>query len=98
MNHNETDLDKWEENYKPIDNPINRSSGWDGKVFETYGKELEYILNQDPKKVWTWWDTDGGTEIVAGYHLVNRIGYFVTENSWNNLTEFYNVDAGMGDE
>jgi hypothetical protein len=29
--------------------------------------------------VWTYVDGDDGTYVTNGYHLVNRIGYFITE-------------------
>jgi hypothetical protein len=35
-------------------------------------------------------DGDGGTYIVDGYHLVNRIGYFITQNARQD-DQFYEV-------
>jgi hypothetical protein len=40
--------------------------------------------------VWTYVDGDGGTYIVDGYHLVNRIGYFITQNARPD-DQFYEV-------
>jgi hypothetical protein len=49
-------------------------------MFETYGDELEFIKNQKEFHIWTYGDgDDGGTYIWNGYHVVNRIGYFLTE-------------------
>jgi hypothetical protein len=98
MQYNEVALDDWEAKYRPINNPINDTSGWNGKMFDTYGKELAYVLNQKPENIWTWWDTDSGSEIVAGYHLVNRIGYFITENSWSEPLESYDVEIREEDD
>jgi hypothetical protein len=98
MQYNELALDDWEAKYRPINNPINHTSGWNGKMFDTYGKELAYVLNQKPENIWTWWDTDSGSEIVAGYHLVNRIGYFITENSWSEPLESYDVEIREEDD
>ena len=98
MQYNEVALGDWETKYKPINNPINDSSGWNGQMFDIYGEELAYVLNQSPDKIWTWWDTDYGSEIVAGYHLVNRIGYFVTENSWVDPFESYAVEIREEDD
>ena len=51
-------------------------------MFETFGVELGYVLataDLKPNHVWTLVEGDGGTYVVNGYHLVNRIGYFVTQ-------------------
>jgi hypothetical protein len=48
-------------------------------MFETYGKELEFVKAQDPNRIWTYCDgDDSGTYIFQGMRIVNRIGYFVT--------------------
>jgi len=71
---------QWEEQYLPIDNPITN----EGKSFETYGEELAYVLTHDNHNVWTEMDGDNGVYIVNGYHLVNRIQYYITDNPWND--------------
>ena len=73
------DFDSWCAKYKPIPNHLNED-GVD--YFETYGIELGYVLgiaDTQPKRVWTYVDGDGGTYVVDGYHLVNRIYYYITE-------------------
>jgi len=73
------DLDSWSAKYKPIPNHLNED-GVD--YFETYGIEVGYVLGVadcNPNRVWTYVDGDGGTYIVNGYHLVNRIYYMITE-------------------
>ena len=74
----EKELDAWEEKYKPMHNHFD-----DNDKFETYGDELDYvrsIYDTDPRRVWTLVDgDDGNLYIVDGYHLVNRLNYFVTE-------------------
>jgi hypothetical protein len=70
----------WEEIYKPKDNHLVKNEGQ--KHFETYGIELGYVLataDIEPDRVWTLVDGDEGTYIINGYHLVNRISYFITE-------------------
>jgi len=51
--------------------------------FETYGEELNYVLsiaNTEPARVWTLVDgDDGNLYIASGYHLVNRVNYFITK-------------------
>jgi hypothetical protein len=71
----------WEETFKPITNSIRNNSDL---AFETYGEEQEFIRNYDPKFIWTEVDGDSGTYIVAGYHYVNRIQYYITTNPWED--------------
>lgn len=72
----------WEQfvdRFKPIKNPYTDSDAHDGTMFETFGKELEFVKKQPNEKVWTFLAEDDVTWISEGYHFVNRIGYFVTE-------------------
>lgn len=75
----EKQLESWEEKYKPIKNHIDNDGFWENDKFETYGEELDFVRSQDPKCIWTLVDGEGGLYITNGYHLVNRINYFVTE-------------------
>ena len=86
------DIDQWEETYKPIPNHLVPNSSWQdedgvGIMFETYGDELSFIKTQDPTYVWTYLDGVDGTYVVSGYHIVNRIGYFVTQVPWTEDLE-----------
>lgn len=71
--------DAWEDKYKPLVNTIDQNASFDGKMFETFGLELEYVCKQPTNRVWTYTDCDGVGYLQAGYHLVNRMGYFITE-------------------
>ena len=56
-------------------------------------RSLGFVLGVnscEPYKVWTYVDGDGGTYLVDGYHLVNRIGYFITQNARTD-DQFYEV-------
>ena len=76
----EMDYDVWLETYRPILNHIESNSSFDGMMFETYGDEVEFVKSQSPDKIWMYGDgDDGGSYIWNGWHIVNRIGYFVTE-------------------
>ena len=89
-------IEQWESKYKPIVNP-NAEDEYSADRFETYGEDLDYVLNianTTPKKVWTLEDIDGQLIICAGYHLVNRINYFVTEIEW----EDENIEVQYCDE
>lgn len=65
-------------------NHLNDSASWciddcGGCLFETYGLELDFVRQQDPRSVWTFIDgDDGGQYLVSGMHRVNRIGYLVS--------------------
>ena len=79
--------DYWETNFKPIKNTISKYADDDLIHFETYGNEVEFVkqaYEKDPKTIWTEVDGDSGTYIVAGYHFVNRIHYYITENPWDD--------------
>lgn len=72
--------EEWAGIYRPKHNHLVKSDCQ--YHFETYGIELGYVLataDLEPDRVWTLVDGDDGTYIVNGYHLVNRISYFITE-------------------
>lgn len=77
--------DEFDEGYSLVPNHINPSASWavgdgPGCLFETYGEEMAFIRAQDPRRIWTLVDGDnGGLYLVSGYHLVNRIGYLLTQ-------------------
>jgi hypothetical protein len=88
----EKEFDAWDEKYKPIKNPFAQKQQGEfvEDKFETYGEELDFVRAQDPKCIWTLVDgDDGNLYIVDGYHLVNRVNYFVTEKPFEG--EFMEV-------
>jgi hypothetical protein len=72
--------DVWAEKFKPKDNHLTGQ----GKMYETYGEEYDYIKSLDPKYVWTYVDGDMSSFIVAGIAFVNRLGYYVCEVPWED--------------
>lgn len=77
------------EDFLPIKNP-NGDYGWNGTLWETFGRDLEFVRSVPNENVWTLIDgDDGGQVIVSGFHVVNRVGYFVTELPWK--TELHMV-------
>ena len=79
--------DKWEETYQPINNTISKYPDDTLITFETYGEEYEAVQKEheaNPNTIWTEVDGDSGTYIVAGWHFVNRIHYYITENPWED--------------
>jgi hypothetical protein len=73
--------DAWVDTFKPIKNNLVK---YDQLHFETYGEEVEFVQKADNKYIWTEVDGDAGTYIIAGYHFVNRIHYYITENPWED--------------
>ena len=74
--------DEFIEKYKPIKNHFeSRNGAWNDTEFETFGKELEYVLeyfHKHPLNVWTHIECDADC-ILSGMHFVNRMGFFITE-------------------
>ena len=59
---------------------------FNGCLFETYGEERDFVneavINPMKKKhLWTIMESDCGDKLyyVSGYHIVNRIGFFFTQ-------------------
>lgn len=48
-------------------------------MFETYGDELAYVQGIDPARVWSIVEADGCMAVEPGFHVVNLLGYLVTE-------------------
>ena len=72
--------DEWIATYKPILNHIDTNASFNGTMFETYDEEVEFVKQQDPKKIWMYGDgDDGGGYVWSGWGFINRIGYFITE-------------------
>ncbi len=70
--------------FRPIANHLNPHASYDwgdgfGTLFETYGEELAFIRSQQPNNVWTLLSVGGCDCIVNGFHLVNRVGFILTE-------------------
>lgn len=90
---------EWETKYKPTINRFDSNASWqdeagNGIMFETYDIELEWVRTQPNENVWTYIDGDNGELLlIAGFHIVNRIGYFVTEVPWDNENEVVEVEA-----
>jgi hypothetical protein len=77
--------DEFYERFNPIKNHFYANPedcSFDGCMFETYGKEVDYIkeLIADGGKasVWTILEVDGKMYFASGWHYVNRFGYIVT--------------------
>lgn len=79
--------EKFVETYKPIKNHIIQDAPYNGCMFETYGNQLKYIKESGhtDKHVWTLLECENEEFwIVPGYHIINRLGYFITEIPWES--------------
>ena len=81
--------DQWFEKFKPIKNHLDKYAGPNNvsRMFETYGPEVKYVQSRHEKYVWTWVDGDACSLLLAGYHYVNRLGYYVCEEPWETGNE-----------
>lgn len=78
--------DQFYAKYKLIKNHLDKNAAFDGCMFETYGKEVMYVhslstskKDSDRRRVWTILDGEGELFYSSGYHIVNRLGYLITE-------------------
>lgn len=74
--------DAFADRFEPIGNHLDSHASFDwgkgyGTLFETYGEELEFVRQQAPERIWTLVSTDEDDVIVNGFHIVNRLGYFI---------------------
>ncbi len=76
--------DEFDAQYPLRTNPLNPNATWafgEGAecLFETYGEELAFVRQQDPRTVWTFIDGyDGDQYVLNGFHVVNRMGYLIS--------------------
>lgn len=85
MTESRMTYDQWFDTFKPIKNHIDKTSSFNGCMFETYGPERDAVKSHAINKIWTFIECDGVMLISPGYHLVNRQGYFVTEVPWTDV-------------
>lgn len=74
--------EQFESQFTVIPNHLRHETAFGG-MYETFGEELDYIwkmqLTPEKRKVWTIIDSGDGMSIISGYHLVDRVGYLITE-------------------
>jgi len=84
--HIEITEDEFDRQYPLVTNHLNPNATWvygeseAGCLFETFGDELHFVRQQDPRNIWTLIDgEDGDLYAVSGFQFVNRIGYLVSK-------------------
>lgn len=87
-------FEQFEKEYSLVKNHLITDGPYNGCMFETFGKEVDYIVSlaNNPKSkqnVWTLLECDNEEQyIVPGYSLINRLGYFISKKSWALEEEF----------
>jgi hypothetical protein len=75
--------DEFVDRFQPVPNHLLATAGfdfgWGGCLFEASGPDLAFIRSQPMANVWTVIDGDECLEITDGMHVVNRLGYLLTE-------------------
>jgi len=74
----EITYDEFLEKFIPTHNFHRQDAAFDGKMYETYGSEYEHVKN-NPEYAWTIVDSEEELYVVPGIRIVNRLGYFITE-------------------
>lgn len=83
-------FEAWWDEFVPTGNPTSNSGphiGDEPKMFETFSPDVEVAWAahlKNPRTVWTLLDCDGDLYISAGWHHVNRLGYYITEKPWED--------------
>ena len=83
--------DEFYEKFNLCKNKINKDAPFDGCMFETFGDEINFVLkvkNSNPLKIWTITDTEDKLYYESGYHIVNRLGYLITEEETENNIDY----------
>lgn len=83
---------EWFDTYKPIHVPY--PADWNGQnygnhfMFETYGIDLDFVRSNPNNHIWTYQDDGDMGYISSGYHLVNRLGYYITTKPFDASTVY----------
>lgn len=82
-------FEEFEAKYVPVE--WGRTECGNPALLETYGDELDRVKKTPVKHIWTVVDGDGGSMVVcAGFHVVNRVNYIITEQPWETGAEAFN--------
>lgn len=78
--------DQFDDRFPLRPNHLDASAGWafgdgPGCLFAPHADELIWVCTHNTRYIWTLVDgDDGDMYILSGYHLVNRVGYFLSVN------------------
>jgi len=84
-------IEEFDNKFTPVKNHLVKNAPFDETMFETFGKEKDFInefAKANPRKVWTITaEEDEKMFFVSGIRLVNRVGYFITEEEFEVDTD-----------
>ena len=82
--------DQFHEQFTFEENLLDPNASFDGYMFETFGDELDYVMqiqNDTPNRIWTIIEGESGELFyMTGFHLVNRMGFLISNEPWNEET------------
>lgn len=84
-----SDYDIWFDKYKPILVESLETEDKSPRMYETYGEDIKLIKLVSSNHIWTLLDVDGKLYLCPGFHIVNRINYFVCLEKWDNNSKDY---------
>jgi len=76
-------FDDWEEKYTARNNPFAQEGeqGLGEIMFDTDGDQYQTVRGYDAGKIWTVRSTEYGLMLTAGFGVVDRLGYILSEES-----------------
>ena len=76
-------FDDWEEKYTARNNPFAQEGeqGLGEIMFDTDGDQYQTVRGYDTGKIWTVRSTEYGLMLTAGFGVVDRLGYILSEES-----------------
>lgn len=84
----------WKKIFQPQKNEIKVRSFFDGTMFETSGEEIDFVATHEvehPNTVWTLVDNFGSTYIEPGFHIANRLGYFICAMPYRSGSDLFEI-------
>ena len=82
--------DQFDAQFPLIKNHLDANAAHDGHMFETYGKELDFVRAQPPNSIWTiMTDDDGLLCLSSGFDFVNRLGYVISTRPVPHDTDYF---------
>lgn len=90
------EYDAWIDKFDPQKNTVTENAPFDGCMYETHGKDLDFVeetYKSAPNTVWTIVENDESMTILPGMHRVNRFGFFITKNPWTDKDKEYKIDT-----
>ena len=96
----ESEYQEWATKYKPIPNHIEPSND---TMFETYGKEKQFVHDHHASQVWTLVEAEGNLYLCQGFHHVNRLAYYIAsvpfiDGNKDEYLDTYNDDDDWDEE